>query len=283
LGQVLQEVFPEWPRVQSAETGRAAILPKQIGLVLTRWILQDESPLGDTMSAVFRRALDFLARPHAGTGYSAESLLEHVSGRSDEESAKDRELLLERLETIRQAVVNDEDPAALFQTTRSPVLRGLLLFLLDSEYRTDRALPRGCAADPQDSLVAEALRGALNGWSRVPVGMRGHPQAEVAVGYAMARIANRIEGSVPWRGRSFKWVDEGAVTAEILEQLSRIVRDKVSSERLRILVDDCGAQELEIRIIVGRAKKSSALTMERALKRKGKKATITFTVILPWN
>lgn len=280
---VVRNVFPEWPGAQRKGSGPASALAEVLGATVTEWIQVQECQTSDTMCAVLCCALDFLAAPQASTGFSADALLDAISQHSQRVTEKDRKLLQERLQAIRNTVLHDESPAAFFQRKGSPVLRGLLLFLLDSEYREDRVPPRGCIADPQDLLMAEVMRGALNGWSRVPVAMRGDPQAELAVGYAMARLANRVSGAIRFEARSFAWTDEGSVLAAILREIAAILSDKVSPKALQQLVCGERAEELDVRVKTKRIKGVSAPVIERDLKKKGKKATLTFTLSLPWN
>ncbi len=275
---VIHRVFPEWRKVQSEEISPTAPLSEELVLTLIRWIRAEKCQGDETMCVVLCCTLDFLATPQAATGVATESLLgtleQHVQGIRE----KDRKPLLERLQTIRNCVIHDESPAPFLQKKGSPVLRGLLLFLLDSEYREDRALPRGCAAESQDLLMAEIMRGALNGWSRVPVIMRGPTQAEFAVGYAMARLVNRFPGS----SISRSWVDDGATLAAILQEVIGIVSHATSSKTLREMVIDERAQELDVRIKSKRIKGVSQPVLERDMKKKGKKTTLTFTLSLPW-
>lgn len=280
---LVRNVFPEWPGAQRKGSGPASALAEALVLTVTGWIQAQECQTNDTMCAVLCCALDFLAAPQTSTGFSAEVLLDSISRQAQRVPEKERKLLLERLQFIRDTVLHDESPAAFFQRKGSPVLRGLLLFLLDSEYREDRALPRGCIADPQDLLMAEVMRGALNGWSRVPVAMRGDPQAELAVGYAMARLVNRASGAVRFEARSFAWTDEGAALAAILREIAVILSDKVSPKALQQLVRGERAEELDVRVKAKRIKGVSAPVIDRDLKKKGKKATLTFTLSLPWN
>lgn len=280
---LIQTVFPEWPGTQRKGNAQVSALSDTVVAALAGWIQTNESQSNDTMCAVLCCTLDFLATPQVATGFSAETLLDALALHAQRVPEKERKLLLERLQFIRNTVTHDETPSPFFERKGSPVLRGLLLFLLDPEYREDHALPRGCIADPQDLLMAEVMRGAMNGWSRVPVAMRGDPQAELAVGYAMARLVNRTSGTVRFEARSFAWTDEGAALAAILREITAILSDKVSPKTLQQLVRGERADELDIRVKAKRIKGVSAPVVERDLKKKGKKATLTFTLTLPWN
>lgn len=280
---LVRNVFFEWPGGQRIIGGQAVTLAEALGLTVTGWIQAQECQTSDTMCAVLCCTMDFLAAPQTSTGFSAEVLLDAISRQAQRVPEKERKLLLERLQFIRDTVLHDESPAAFFQRKGSPVLRGLLLFLLDSEYRENRVLPRGCIADPQDLLMAEVLRGALNGWSRVPVAMRGDPQDELAIGYAMARLVNAASGAIRFEARSFAWTDEGAALAAILREIAAILSDKVSPKALQQLVRGERAEELDVRVKAKRIKGVSKPLIERDLKKKGKKATLTFTLSLPLN
>ncbi|MBM4092233.1 MAG: hypothetical protein FJ276_22820 [Planctomycetes bacterium] len=275
---LVHDVFPEAQTVQSETITPNTTFPEQLALTVTHWIRAEKFHIGETMCAVLSCILDFLANPAAATGFAAESLLGAIEQHAQDIREKDQRLLVERLQTIRSSVLHDESPAPFFHSKGSPVLRGLLLFLLDSEYRRDRVLPRGCTAAPQDLLIAEIMRGALNGWSRVPVVMRGSPEAEFAVGFAMARLHNRMPGAARFRSRA----DHSATVAAILQEVIRIVRYGKTSEELRQMVIDEHARELDVHVRSKRMKGASQPVLEHDLKKKGKKITLTFTVALPW-
>lgn len=282
-GSIINAVFPEWPRGTLNNIDPVKTLPANLVSTLTRWLRVEECLMDDAMCSVLCRTLDFLATPQASAGLAVEELLGAIAKEAQRLSEEPQKLLLERIQSIRRSVIYDDSPAALFQKKGSPVLRGLLLFLLDSAYREDRALPRGCAADPQDLLIAEIMRGALNGWSRVPVAMRGAPQAELAVGYAMARLVNLVPGAVRFGERSFTWADDGEALATILRQIASILNDKTSSKELRDLMKGERAQELDLRVKAKRMKGAAGPIVERLLKKNksGKIATLTFVLTLP--
>jgi hypothetical protein len=280
---IIRDIFSEWPKVQQNNIKPTAFLPENIILTLERWIQAEKCQKDDTMCTVLCCTLDFLSIPQSTAGFAADALLNAIAKHSQTVPEKEQKLLQERLEAIRKSVLQDESPASLFQRQGSPVLRGLLLFLLDYVYREERSLPRGCNAEPQDLLIAEILRGAQNGWSRVPVAMRGEPQAELAVGYAMARLANDMPGAVRFEERPFIWVDDNEALAAILREIVNVLGNKASPKELKQLVSGERAQELDIRIKTKRIKGASGPVVERTLKKTGKKTTLTFVLSLPWN
>jgi hypothetical protein len=282
-GAVIVDSFPEWPTSQQMGGTPALSLPDEIVSTLRRWVQGEPQQADRAMPAALCRTLDFLAEPRAAMGIAPESLLDTLAQGVQCNSKTERERLSERLQSIRRAAVYGESASMFFQGEDSPVLRGLLLFLLDPGYLEDRTLPRGCSATPQDLLMAEVMRGGLNGWSTLPAAMRGNPHAELAVGYAMARLANRsIPGSVQFGPRAFLWMDERAQLAAILQKIADIVGDKASPEDLQKMVSDEQAGGIDVRVKTMHIKGASAPVVHRELKRKGKNATLAFTLEIPW-
>ncbi len=175
---VIHQVCPEWLSAKNTRITVAESLSDDLVRTVIQWIRAENNHNDDTMCTVLCCILDFLATPLAATGFATETLLCVIEQHSPGIREKDQKPLLERLQSMRGVVLHDDSPAPFFDRGGSPVLRGLLLFLLDSEYREERTLPRGCTAGLQDLLIAEIMRGAKNGWSRVPVVMRGDPEAE---------------------------------------------------------------------------------------------------------
>jgi len=180
----------------SVPSPRGAVRKDAIEAVLDAWIDGRDCRTDDSMSAVLKAALDFLSAPAAARGLVAERLLDAV----------DRPLLAagpsrpgglpDLLRSLRGVVLGDDSASGFFRRAEAPLPRGLLLFLLDPDYAGSHTPPSGCTPLHRDLFVAEVFRGALHGWSRVPVSLRGDPASELAAGYAMARCHNRMEGAL---------------------------------------------------------------------------------------
>ncbi len=98
----------------------------------------------------------------------------------------------------------------------------------------------------------------------------------------MARLVNCQPGAVPFGALSFPSTDDSAELAAILREVIMILSDKASSQQLRQLVIGESAQELDVRVKSKRVKGRSKPVVERDLKKRGKKITLTFTLFLPW-
>ncbi len=281
---ILSRMFPHW-RIQSSKRNDGAEnLPTEIVSIIESWIQSERRETDDPMGMLCSATLDFLVSRPVGQGLSPESLLDYIVKKAVHIPEKQRAVLNDRLQSIRASVLEDQNPQE-FLKKGSPVLHGLLLFLLDTEYSDGRSLPRGCAPSVDALLIAEVMRGVLNGWSRLPVPMRGDQQAELAVGYAMAQQINRLPGSISLPERTFEWIDDEAELATILGEIVHVLTEKIDIAGLRHLINGKHVQGIELRIKAGPAKRGANREIVRAVKttgKKTKKSVLHIMLNLPW-
>ncbi len=281
---IIRRQFPQW-RIPSAKRNvDAGNLAPEVVRVIESWIRDERRQTDDPEALLLSVTLDYLVKLQRGAGLAPEALLDHVAKQAAPTSAERQAALHERLQAIRASVLQDQDPGVVL-AQGSPVLHGLLLFLLDSEYRDERVPPSGCNPTPDALLMADILRGALNGWSRLPTSLRGEPQAELAVGYAMARLANRLPGSVQFPERAFAWADDESELAAILAEVARALTEKIDLRGLRQIAHDRHAQRIEVQIKAGPGKRGATRKLVRTIKttgRKVKSAVLRIALDLPW-
>ena len=279
---LLRRILTEWTPAWEDDADAAPDLPEVLAGAVAAWAENVEQPDTDPEATFLRLALNWLASRPFGVGLSPEGFLDALDAAAEKGPLARREELCRHLAAIRASALQDQDPSRVFQATGSSVLRGILLFLLDDAYRPERRLPDQCGA-AADLLVAEILRGALHGWTRVPVALRGAPSAELAVGYAMARLAGARPGSLQFPRRSFAWVDEEALVARMLTEVIRGMADLTSREHLRQYATSQGASSIEIRIRVkAGGRKADAPAIARTVKgRKTKKLAIDLDLPYP--
>ncbi len=203
--RLLRRAFPEWTPEWDNDEETTGGLDRTLEDSVICWIENTRQTDAPPNAVILRIALDLLSAQPFATGFSPEGFLDALDASSRERLAEHHGVLQTRLNAIRASALQDQDPSRLFQETGSSVMRGILLLLLDDVYREERFLPVGCNAATPDLLVAEILRGALRGWTRVPVTLRGAPQAELAIGYAMARLSGGAPGSLQFPKRSFQF------------------------------------------------------------------------------
>jgi len=280
--RLLRRVFPEWTPEWEDDEDAAGGLDRGLADSVASWVECTGQVDASPNAVILRLALDSLSAQPFTTGLSPEGFLDSLDAAAKECLAAHHEVLRSRLATIRASALQDQDPARLFQETGSSVMRGILLLLLDDAYREERRLPAGCNAAAPDLLVGEILRGALHGWTRVPVTMRGAPRAELAIGYAMARLSGGAPGSLRFQKRSFEWVDEEALVARLLAEVIKGVSDPDSRKRLHRYAIAQGASGIEVKVNVMPSKKSAKPRVTRAVKGK-KSKKVTFQLDLPWD
>lgn len=281
--RLLRDVFLEWTPEWQDDEDTTSGLGRELRLAVTAWIEGNKPAGADPNAIILRLALDSLSSQPFVRGLSPEAFLDSLDTSAATELKEFHEVLRTRLATIRSSVLHDEDPAQLFQATGSCVMRGILLMLLDNAYREDRRLPIGCTPSAPDLLMAEVLRGALHGWTRVPITMRGAPKAELAVGYAMARLSGGGAGSFKFPVRSFEWVDEEALFSRLLADILKGISDVQSRKRVQRYAAEQGAADMEIKINVktkGKVKNPGIVRTVTDRKR-GKK--ISLVLNLPQN
>lgn len=277
----MARLMPEWPASIDDSSNSCVRLPDGLQSALAAWLLGVESPAFDTTGMLLRTLLSFLASPEHSVGVSVEHLLKYLGDTGSALPADQQSLFRERLMSIQDTVVQDKSPAALFKQKVSPVFRGLLLYLLDPEYRENRELPRGCAADENDLLIAEVLRGAARGWSRVPTSLRGYKHAELAIGHTTARLVNTASGRLQLRQRTFEWESVESVMVAFLNEFVRILQAQAGVAGLNRLVTRQKASEIEIKIVCkGGRSSGSRVSVDRAIKG-SKKKKLTMTMQIP--
>jgi hypothetical protein len=278
---LLQRVFPEWTPEWQDDEGSAGGLDKGLIDAVAAWVENTGHPGAAPNAVILRMAMDSLSAQPFACGLSPEGFLDSLDASAKENLAEHHDVLRARLATIRASALHDQEPARHFQETGSSVMRGILLLLLDDAYREERRLPGGCSASASDLLIAEILRGALHGWTRVPASMRGVPRAELAIGYAMARLFDGTSGSLRFQKRSFEWVDEEALIGRLLSEILKGITDPDARKRLQRFAVTQGATGIEVKINVRSAKKDTKPGIARSLKGK-KNKKVCFQLDLPW-
>lgn len=278
--KLLGKIFPEW-RPEWEDSEGIGTLKRELEDAVVAWVNQAEHVGAGPQAVILKLALDALSSQPFASGLSPEKFLTALSTSAEPGLLGHRDVLKDRLDTIRASALHDQDPAKLFQDTGSCVMRGILLLLLDDAYREPRRFAAGCSPSGIDLLIAEILRGALHGWTRVPVAMRSVPRAELAVGYAMARLAGGRPGTLKLANRSFEWVDESALFLRLLGEVLRGVNEQESRERLRRYASTQGATNIEIKINIKPFRKLEKPKVTRGVKGE-KLKKICFQLDLPW-
>jgi hypothetical protein len=277
---LIRREFAEWHNSGNGAADTSP-LPDDIAAIVSTWIRGTRTEDVTTIATVLLCTLDYLASPTASSGITADGLLSELTRHPWQAPDREKQALAERLEAIRATVVHDAD-TLLFGKRGSPVLRGLLLFLLDSDYRDKRRPPVGIVPDPQDLLIAEILRGALKGWSRLPVSLRGDTQAELAITRAMARLCNVMPGAIKLGLQApTSEPDELVNVVRLLREIADMLAKATPAKTPRQLLTEASVQELDIRVRIGGSKRISTAAVTRLRKTVKNKTTDLLQVNLP--
>lgn len=282
ISELLDKLVPEWTAGKDSAQLSPIKYPDELYFALENWLINSSFDPADPAGMLLTAMLDYLSGMQCTSGVSAEEFLVYLGNLGDKLPEDHRDKYTERLHAIRDTVLHDANPSALFKQKRSPLFRGLLLYLLDPEYREHRALPIGCDADDNDLLTADILRGATRGWSRVPLTMRGPKQAELAIAYATARLTNNKPDRLKLPPLRFEWESPDLLMISCLRELQRILQSQANHSELKRLLITQKASEMEIKIQCKIAKStSSKVVVERLLKPGKKKNKLTLTMCVP--